>query len=430
MCNLHIYTAGIGDGFTVAVAKEQIMSHAFRLTRRQTAALLLALSAAVVAACGGGGDTGSTLAGAGAGTPSATTYAAGPITGFGSIIVNGVRYDDSTAQVMDDDDAMGGREHLKLGTMVEVDAMGVDRGMGLGRALRIRFGAAIVGPVDAVDVAAGTLEVLGQPVVVTDLTVFDDGISGGLAGLAPGSVVEVHAMFDAARGQFRASRIELETRAAAYRLRGPIANLDTIARTFTIGGEPISYAGAAGVDLLPPLANGLTVRVLLQTAQVDGTWVAVAVRPGLRRLDDRPDAQLRGIVTAFTSMGSFEVNGLKVDASHASFRTGMGMGMGGLSAGTQVEIMGAVSGGMLVATRVELDDRPMDHHRFELHGLVEGLDSAAQTFVLRGIKVWYGGGVTWKNGSVADLANGKRVEVKGRPSADRTRIDAEEIAFE
>ena len=79
---------------------------------------------------------------AGGPAPSASAYAAGPVSGFGSVIVNGVRYDDSAALVQDDDGAPSSRDRLKLGWMVEVEAAAVDRAAGTGRALRIRFGGA------------------------------------------------------------------------------------------------------------------------------------------------------------------------------------------------------------------------------------------------------------------------------------------------
>ena len=69
---------------------------------------LLFLAAGVLAGCGGGGE-------GGVGTGGTGTYALGTITGFGSIIVNGVRFDDSAASVLDDDDATRSRDELKLG---------------------------------------------------------------------------------------------------------------------------------------------------------------------------------------------------------------------------------------------------------------------------------------------------------------------------
>ena len=91
--------------------------------------------------------------------------------------------------------------------------------------------------------------VLGQTVQTTATTVFDDSLAGGLAALTAGTVVEVHALFDAASGRYIATRIEDEDNTSFYKLRGVIANLDTTAKTFTIGSEVINYAGLTVAEL-------------------------------------------------------------------------------------------------------------------------------------------------------------------------------------
>jgi Domain of unknown function (DUF5666) len=397
------------------------MNPAIAFSRRQAAALLVALSAAALTACGGGGDA----AGGPAPTETATAYAAGPISGFGSVIVNGIRYDDSTASVTDDDDSGRSRDQLKLGMMVEIDGNGIDRGRAVGRALRIRFGSEIVGPVSSV--GANSLVVLGQTVVVSATTVFDDDLPGGLAALTAGSVIEVHARFDAATGAYTATRIEPRTGALTYKLRGVIANLDTAAKTFTLGGEVINYAGVAAADRPAALTNGMIVRVRLQTTQVAGQWVAVTLRHGVRKVEDREEAHLRGTVTAFTSATDFEVNGLKVNAASAAFPDGSA----GIALGAEVEVEGKVVDGVLVASKVELEDHHVgERHRFELHGQISALDKTAKAFVLRGVKVSYAGTVQYKDGSEASLADGVKVEVKGVPSADGTGLVASTIEFE
>ncbi len=395
-------------------------------SRRQAGALLLALTAAVVAACGGGGDAG-TAADAAAGGVQSTAFAAGPIAGFGSIIVNGVRYDDSAASVIDDDDAGHDREKLKLGMMVEIDGHSVDAARALGKAMRIRFGSEIVGPVAAVDAAARSLVVLGQTVLVTETTVFDDSLAGGLGALSVGAVIEVHAQFDAATAKYSATRIEPKADATAYRLRGVVANLDTAAKTFTVGGEIINYAGVAAAALPNKLANGMRVRVRLQTTQVSGQWVATALRAGLRKPEDRAAAHMRGIVSAYTTATDFELNGLKVDASGASFPDGSA----GIVLGARIEVHGKIANGVLVATKVELEERHvLEGLRFELHGQISALDMTAKTFRLRGLTVGYGGEVTFKDGTAADLADGRKVEVKGRLGSSPNRIEASKIDFE
>jgi hypothetical protein len=386
-------------------------------------ALTTAFSATVLlAACGGGGSdpTPNPVVAA-----AATSYSQGAITGFGSVFVGGVRYDDTGAAVADDDGGAHNSSALKLGMMVEVDGADANAAAGTARALRIRFGNEVVGPVGAVDTAASTVVVLGQTVLVTTSTVFDSTLSGGLSALTAGAVIEVHGILDTANGQIVATRIEAEDAATAYRLRGVISALDTTAKTFKIGSELVSYAGIDSAAVPTSLADGQVVRVALQTTQVNGAWVATKLRSGLRLPDTaRPDAHVEGAITTFTSTSSFVVNGLTVNATNATFPDGTT----GIVLGARVEVHGTVTDGVLVATKVEVQDR-RDHGRrdLELRGELGTLDTTAKTFALRGVTVWYGGTVAFKDGTEADLANGKRVEVKGVLSTDRTRLEATRI---
>jgi hypothetical protein len=382
---------------------------------------LAAASLAVLAACGGGGDD------AGSTPPTtASTYTAGTITGFGSVFVGGVRYDDSSAAVTDEDGNTSSRTALRLGMMVEVDAGPVDRTAATALALRIRLGSEVLGPVGAIDTVASTVQVLGQTVVVTTSTVFDDTLAGGLAALTAGQVVEVYGMLDPANGRIVATRIEAEDVAVSYKLRGRIANVDTTAKTFTINGQVISYAGLPAAQVPPGLANGQLVRVRVHNVQTNGQWVATALRGGLRWPEALREARIEGIVTAFDSTSSFSVNGLPVNAANASFPDGTV----GIALGARVEVKGTVTNGVLVASSVEIEERRFPGPRlWELRGELGNLDTTAKTFALRGVTVWYGGAVSWRDGSEANLANGARVQVRGVLSTDRIRLEATRIEF-
>ena len=87
------------------------------ITRRKGLLLTLLSSAMVIAGCGGGSDSASNLPVGGGGTGSLSV---GPISGIGSIILNGVRYDDSLARVLNDDGELRNRNELKLGMIVRV----------------------------------------------------------------------------------------------------------------------------------------------------------------------------------------------------------------------------------------------------------------------------------------------------------------------
>jgi len=186
-----------------------------------------------------------------------------------------VRFDDSSATVADDDGNVRSRSDLRLGMMVEIDAGQVNRAAASALARRIRWAArsssggirqhgcvhrAGAGPDGAVTPA---------PSSTTRFRV-------AWGPLEPGQVVEVHGILDPANGRVVATRIEAEDAAAVYKLRGAIDNLDTTARTFTINGALISYAGLPAAMVPPGLTKGQIVRVLLQTGQADGVWLPPA----------------------------------------------------------------------------------------------------------------------------------------------------------
>jgi hypothetical protein len=411
------------------------------VSRAPIAAVSLAVLA-LVAACGGGG--GSTASSPSATTPGTVTasasYSQGAIAGFGSVIVNGVRWDDSTATITDDDGNRRSASDLKLGMSVEVEGGSVDRAAATasgttptGKASKISFGAELQGPVAALDATAGTFTLLGRTVLVTSSTVFDSTLTGGLAALTAGAVVEVHGLYDATAQQLVATRIEAKPAATAYKLRGTVAALDTTAKTFKLGTETISYANLTEVP--STLANGLAVKVRLQTTQVAGAWVATKLRAAKSSVSDGTSVEVQGLISVFTSATSFEINGLKIDASSASFDYS---DTAGIALGSRVEVEGSLVAGVLVATKVSVEDsKPRGGGKdkgvkaLELHGTVSALNTTAKTFTLRGLTVSYASStLVWKDGGEAKLADGVKLEVKGALSSDGTQVVASKIEFE
>ena len=387
----------------------------------------LAAAAALLSGCGGGGDAGTATLGAAPSGAATSSFAAGAITGFGSVIVNGVRFDNASARVSDDDGQVTDAAALKLGMQVEIEGGAVsDDGTGLRAVARaIRFGSEVIGPVSAIDSAAKSLVVLGQTVLVLDTTVIDNRLVGGFAAITVGSVLEVHGTRDTGTGTISATRIEPTVAAAGFKLRGAIAHLDPTARTFTIGATLISYAG---VTSLPAnLANGLLVRVRLQTTPVAGAFVATRIDAAAPHVEDADEAEIEGSITAFTSSASFSVNGIPVDASKATFPNGTA----GVVLGAQVEVHGTSSNGVVSAATVKVETHgERQAEGFELHGAITAIDATAKTFVLRGVTVSYGGTtVDFRKGTAAQLAVGVQLEVRGTLSADGTMLQATRISF-
>jgi len=165
-------------------------NHPFSPGRRTAlSALRAASTSAALVACGGGGGGGAGPGSAGDAGAAGASYTLGAITGFGSVVMGGVRFGDSKASVGDEDGVAFGSGDLRLGMVVELEGGRVDRALGTAVVQRIRFGSEIVGPVGAVDSAASTVVVLGQTVRVTPSTVFDTSLAGGLSALVAGALV-------------------------------------------------------------------------------------------------------------------------------------------------------------------------------------------------------------------------------------------------
>ena len=380
-------------------------------------ALLMSL---FLVACGGGVESGGT------GGNASASYVSGPITGFGSVIVGGVRFDDTNAAVTDAEGDKRSRDDLKLGMTINVRGTPIAAN-GSSAATSIVVGNAIIGPVGAIDIGAATLSVLGQPVDVLATTVFDERLGGALAALSVGDLVEVYALLDTATQRYRATRIERKAQAPVYELRGVVASLNTDTRTFMVGSERISYAALPDDKVPAGLRNDSIVRVVLREAPVAGVRVALRLRLGVTEPRDFDEVRIEGLISAFTSSAVFSVDGVPVDAAQASFPDGTA----GLAKGVRVALRGGVNNGVLSATLVQIKSQAqVENDGFELRGLITGLDTTALRFTLRGVSVDYSGPVEYRNGTQAELGlPGVEVEVEGRLSSDGTRLVAKRIEF-
>ena len=300
-------------------------------------------SAALLTACGGSSS--------GSGEPSAQVTR-GTVDGFGSVIVNGIRFN-TDATEFDVKEQAGSQNQLRVGQVVTI--VGSHNGVS-GVASRVAYDVSLEGPVTSVDAAAGTFVVLGQTVTTNSLTVFEDLT---LATLAVDTRVEVSG-FTGADGQLLASFVELDDDAdEKAELRGEISNLDETAQTFTLRSQLISYADVSEWDLEgAELANGLLVEVE-GTLNVDGTLVASKVEA---EDDDRferdTELKLKGLITSVDATArEFVLNGVTVRWSNRT-EFDDGLSAAELAANLLVEVEGRMNAdGILVAEEVDAEDR-------------------------------------------------------------------------
>ncbi|WP_310566090.1 DUF5666 domain-containing protein [Hydrogenophaga sp.] len=358
--------------------------------RRQV--VLALLGTALLPACGGGTDV------AGVSSGGTGSYTSGVIVGLGSVIVNGIRYDDSAASVNFDGSASTAAA-LQLGMVVRIQGSAltpatVAGGLATATASSIACGSEWKGPVADIDTTAGTFTLLGQKVRVLATTVIEGTtFSTALNGL----YVEVYGLLDPSDGSLQASRIELDDSPPdSLRLSGLVSGLT--ATTFQLGSATILYSSATEVPTT--LANGLLVRVDLEpTANGSGQWIATRVRADAAaiELEDDDEADLEGFVTALTATG-FVLNGIPVDASHIGLPTG-------LVEGDRVEVQGSALNGTVIASEIDIKtDDEVESQAFEFHGAISEL--TASSFVVRGYPIRYD-----TSFGIA-LTNGLLVEVK------------------
>ncbi len=386
------------------------------MNNRTAFRVLASLLAAIIAACGGGGGSSHTDAGIGGIDRGGITIAQGPISGFGSVIVNGVHYSTSGATITIDDQP-GVESELRVGQVVRIEGR-LDTNGATGVATRIAYNDDVDGPIQSISLAAGTLVVLGQTVMVGPGTSFDDSISPrSLDGLQVGDRIEVSGLVTAS-GAIEATRIERRSAAALVELKGTAASVDTVARRLRINEQQVDYSGAQ-LSNFPSgqPANGDLVEA---HGSVNGSGVLIATRLERRSWSlagtSSDSAELEGLVTRFASATDFDVAGQQVTTTTSTvYANGT---VASLTLDANVEVEGSFdSAGRVAARRIEFRQRS----DLEFSGRVETVNAAAGTLVVLGTTVRVNsltrfedhGSMHMERFGIADLRVGDYLEVRG-----------------
>jgi hypothetical protein len=316
--------------------------------------------AVLLAGCGGGvGGTGN-VAGGGTG---GTGISYGPITGFGSVIVNGVHFDFDPAVVSLNGGGSAGGETggLEVGMVIRVRGEFNNDGIS-GTAAGIEYEDSLTGPIaDITDVNGSdprTATVLGQTVIMDSATQFYGFSSNTLAGPVQGQVIELSGLIDE-QGRLRATYIRKKKNAwepgLDLSIKGRVSALTD--STFMINLLTVSYGPGTNVHDVAggSLSNGDYVKVQGDIASVSATTLDAVEIDGVSEDLDQGDVdkvEIEGYVTVATING-FSIGGHDAVISGSTQYSGSCENLGSITAGTRLEAEGALVSGVLQASKVE-----------------------------------------------------------------------------
>ena len=237
-----------------------------------------------------------------------TGITVGRVTAFGSMYVNGIKFNTDDATFIRDGVGSRSQSDFSTGEIVKINGT-VDNNKTTGVAKEVIFSDVLEGVVTKT-ATAKTFEVLGQKVKTDSLTVLH-GFKK-LTDLKLDNVVEVSGF--SINGEVRASSIKLISESyvdgASLELEGYISNLDTSSQTFNINDTSIDYSMAEFVDSnIEGLSNERYVVVSAEENINNGTLSASFISLIDDELEVDTYYEIEGFVTRFDSSSDFELDG-------------------------------------------------------------------------------------------------------------------------
>lgn len=430
-------------------------------TALRSIAFLLAIGLAATGCSSGGGGT----------TPAPQAAVHGVITGLGSVIVNGIEFDTSSA-VMTAESRSCTQGSFKVGMVVDVRGT-IDPSGKAGAASLVRFLDDLQGPAQNIDAAGGTFTIFGVPVRVDANTRYEGFAS--LSALLPGDIVEVSGLPEpGASPSLRATHLELKGASDIEELKGrvvgtpgatslvisPVPGSSATVTVLFSGSLPAGLGSGSFIEVkvasYDPVANAVTASkieleddllpdndqetsiegyvsgydpvartFMIGTTKVDASGIANLgpITNGIRaeaegRMTNgvlvarRVDIQTasKGAITAF---GSVWVNGIEYDTTNAVIMVeGRPATQGSLGVGMVVEVSGKSSDAAKTGDAVELS------YHDDIQAAVDTIDRAAGTLVVMGVTVKTDLTTIFSDvAGLAGIAAGDIVEVSGYPDA-------------
>ena len=320
-----------------------------------------------LSACGGGSGSGS--------SGSTQRSATGPITAFGSVYVNGTRYNTDNADVYIED-SLASESDLRVGMMVTV----VEDSNG--DAASVSFDDDLEGIVTGV--GAGTIEVMGQTVTVNSETIFESDVDTitDPTMIAVGNIIEVSG-YSAGTGDITATRIEvkaenMDSYTGELEVKGVVVSHSAGTQKFNLGSMIVDYSSADLSDLPNGISDGLYVEVKSSAGLVGGELIASRIEQESDGSvdhdgDENEEYEFTGLIMAIGA-DTITVNGEVVTIT-ADTEFEDGAGMESLMVGDEVEVEAYFDAdGNLIAKEIEREED--EGNRSEFTGTIASIVSS------------------------------------------------------
>ena len=324
----------------------------FKVRKITVTACLLAIVVAVISACGSSDGGSEETAGIGG-----TGIVVGKLTNFGSVFVNGGRFNTDTSQFIVDGDASAIQSDLAIGMVVRVKVKTQD-GNFTGTAIEVAYDDEIQGPVMSISTPGSgdtqrTFDVFRQTITIDEIGTVFEGTT--FLGLANNDVVEISG-FRTSDNEISATYVEWKEAlviGSEVELRGTVKGYVPPTMQFMLDGILINFDTNTAIDV----SNGVLENG--QFVEVEGNYRAgpsvdadkiESEEEGFG--DDVDDISLQGIISMFNGVADFEIDGQAVDASSAQIKPAGLILVDGLN----IEVEGEIVDSKLIADEVELRD--------------------------------------------------------------------------
>lgn len=365
--------------------------------------------------------------------PSTDLVTVGTISGFGSIISNGVTFSTTAATVMIDTEPSNLAE-LQVGMVVSIRGS-VNTNTGAATASYIHFESDVEGVITNINTNNNSLIILGRTILVDELTVINNA---SFATLAIGNIVKVSGQW---RDQERIQATYITRTQNQYmngmhmQVKGVIQALDPDLQRFNIGTQVCDYSGAMLKLNGSALTNGMYVEASSMRALSENVFFLdqLQIRERNRnRYNDGDklcnlncDFELSGFITEFISATDFTVDSLPVTTTSSTvFVNGSSSSLG---LDVKVKVDGVLNDDdILVADKIVFSLQSV----IEIDADVESINVSNAELSILGINVEKNSSTllhdhsdaALREFSINDLAFGDRVNIRAYMDGDSVMV--------